>query len=136
MVAADAAGALIRLDAPHAAPRGPAVIASAGRPVDVALQGDRAWVADARRGHRAAVALATGRRRPAGRASAARRWRSPPTRGGVYVLCRGDRTLVELDRRRRRPRAPAPGHAPTALALDPRHVWIAAGDHEVIRVDR
>ena len=56
---------------------------------------------------------------------------------GLYVLCRGDRTLVRMD--------PAGGavrsrvrlaDAPTALALDPRHVWIAAGDHEVIRVDR
>jgi hypothetical protein len=27
-------------------------------------------------------------------------------------------------------------HAPTALALDSRHVWIAAGTNEVIRVDR
>jgi hypothetical protein len=27
-------------------------------------------------------------------------------------------------------------HAPAALALDPRHVWIAAGQNEVIRVDR
>ena len=31
---------------------------------------------------------------------------------------------------------PAGPVGPTALALDSRYVWIAAGDHEVIRVDR
>jgi DNA-binding beta-propeller fold protein YncE len=55
----------------------------------------------------------------------------------VYVLCRGDRTLVRID--------PVSGKvrerlkledAPAALALDPRHVWIAAGQNEVIRVER
>ena len=56
--------------------------------------------------------------------------------GGVFVVCRGDRTLVSLDadgsvRSRRQLAQP-----PTALALDSRHVWIAAGNNEVIRVDR
>jgi streptogramin lyase len=56
---------------------------------------------------------------------------------GVYVICRGDRTLVQLDARTGAVRSRTPlAHSPTALALDPRHIWIAAGDHEVIRVDR
>ena len=58
-------------------------------------------------------------------------------RAGVYAVCRGDRTLVRVDAGsgevRERVRL---AHTPTALALDPRHVWIAAGEREVIRVDR
>ena len=107
-----------------------------GAPSDIALQGDRAWIADSRAGTVQAVALRSGVIGPAvvvGRSPVA----IAADRGGVFVLCRGDRTLVELDaadgavRERRHL-----DYAPTALALDPRHVWIAAGDHEVIRVDR
>jgi hypothetical protein len=55
---------------------------------------------------------------------------------GVYVLCRGDRTLVRLDTIGNVRSQVRLAHAPTALALDPRYVWIAAGTNEVIRVDR
>lgn len=135
VVAADAGGAIIRLDARTARLDGPAVPVG-GAPSDIALQGDRAWIADTRAGTVQAVALRSGITGPAlavGRSPVA----IAADRGGIFVLCRGDRTLVELDaaghavRSRRRL-----DHSPTALALDSRHVWIAAGDHEVIRVDR
>jgi streptogramin lyase len=55
----------------------------------------------------------------------------------VYVICRDDRSLVRVDPRsgRVRRRMPLPGE-PSAIALDPAHVWIAAGNGDVIRVDR
>jgi streptogramin lyase len=135
VVAADAAGAVIRLD-PRARREAGKPISVGGAPSDVALSGDRAWVADMQAGTVRVVALHAG---IPGRAVASG---CPPVaiaadRRGVYALCRGERTLVELDpaggvvRARRRL-----SHSPTALALDPRHVWIAAGEREVIRVDR
>jgi YVTN family beta-propeller protein len=55
----------------------------------------------------------------------------------VYVACRGDRTLVRVDARtgavRSRVRV---GGEPSALAVDPEYVWVAAGENEVMRVDR
>jgi hypothetical protein len=106
-----------------------------GAPVDVALVGDRAWVADAGAGTVRSVLLSSGVA-----AEAVSVCRSPVAiagdAAGVYVLCRGDRSLVRLDADgavRSRVRL---AHAPTALALDSRHVWIAAGSNEVIRVDR
>ncbi len=135
VVAADAAGSLIRMSARTRRADGPAVPLG-GAPVDVALTGDRAWVADAGAGTVRPVTLSSGRagapirvgRSPVAVAADAR---------GVYVVCRGDRTLVRLDPNSGAVRSKLPlDHVPTALALDPRHVWIAAGDHEVIRVDR
>ncbi len=128
------AGRSIRLSARTRRADGPPV-ALGGAPVDVALAGDRAWVADARAGTVRDVALGSGLVGPpvhVGRSPVA----IAADAAGVYVLCRGDRTLVRLDTTgsvRSRVRL---AHAPTALALDPRHVWIAAGTNEVIRVDR
>ena len=101
----------------------------------MALVDDVAWVADAQAGTVRPVALGTGRAGPpidVGRTPVA----IAADAGGVFVVCRGDRTLVSLDadgsvRSRRQLAQP-----PTALALDSRHVWIAAGNNEVIRVDR
>ena len=135
VVAADAAGAIIRLSARSRRPEGPAVPVG-GAPSDIALSGDRAWIADAGAGTVQAVVLSTGSTGPAipvGRSPVA----IAADARGVYVLCRGDRSLVELDAGTGAVRSRTPlSHSPTALALDPRHVWIAAGDHEVIRVDR
>ena len=132
VVAVDAgAGTLLRLR-PAGAP-----LRLGGTPVDVAIAGNSAWVADAAAGTVRRVDLA-GRVPP-----------GPPIHVGhapvaiaadtraVYVLCRDDRTLVRID--------PASGKVheqlalrgqPAALALTPAHVWIAAGADEVIRVDR
>ena len=136
VVAADAgAGALLRLWADTGRAAGPPVRLG-GTPVDVALAGDRAWVADAGAGTVQRVDLVTG---GVGRAVAV----GPSTvavaadQMGVYAVSRGDRTLVRLDAVTGEVRSRVPlDHAPTALALDARHVWIAAGEHEVIRVDR
>jgi DNA-binding beta-propeller fold protein YncE len=104
--------------------------------VDVALAGDRAWVADAAAGTVRLVDLTSGRPGravPVGVSPVA----VAADSAGVYVACRGDRMLVEIDGRTGEVRARVRlAHAPTALALDRRHVWIAAGDHHVIRVDR
>jgi DNA-binding beta-propeller fold protein YncE len=55
----------------------------------------------------------------------------------VYVACRGDRTLVRIDARTGTVRSRRPlGAEPSALAVDPGYVWIAAGENEVMRVDR
>ena len=98
--------------------------------------GDHAWVADAAAGTVQRVDLTSGR---AGRAVVV----GPTTvavaadRIDVYAVSRGDRTLVRLDAVAGEVKSRVPlAHAPTALALDARHVWIAAGEHEVIRVDR
>jgi DNA-binding beta-propeller fold protein YncE len=134
LVALDAAGTLVRIDPRTNRPQG-AAIDLGGEPVDVALTGDTAWVADARAGTVRAIDLNRGSgdapvdvgRSPAAIAADDR---------GVYVLCRGDRTLVHLDLDGRvRDRIALPS-SPTALALDARHVWIAAGTGDVIRVDR
>jgi streptogramin lyase len=134
VVVLDAVGALVRLDATTRREEGPPVQLG-GQPVDVALAGDTAWVADHRAGSVREVILTSGLaglpisvgRDPVAIAADGR---------DVYVVCRADRTLVRLSpegvvRSRRSLES-----APTALALDPRHVWIAAGTDEVIRVDR
>jgi DNA-binding beta-propeller fold protein YncE len=130
VVAADAsAAALLRVQ--PAQPRVPL----GGTPVDVALAGGEAWVADAASGAIERVDLATGRvqrfglgHSPVAIAADAR---------DVYVLCQDDRTLVRVDPRSGsvRERLTLPD-APAAIALDPAHVWIAAGNRDVIRVDR
>ena len=135
VVAADAAGAIIRLSTRSRRPEGPAVPVG-GAPSDIALDGDRAWIADAQAGTVQAVVISSGSAGPAipvGRTPVA----IAVDERGVYVLCRGDRTLVRLDASTGAVRSRTHlTHSPTALALDPRHIWIAAGDHEVIRVDR
>ncbi|MDA0161741.1 hypothetical protein OM076_15820 [Solirubrobacter ginsenosidimutans] len=134
LVALDAAGTLVRIDPDTKRPQG-AAIDLGGEPVDVALTGDVAWVADARAGTVRAVDLDSGSGDApvdVGRGPIA----IAADEQGVYVLTRGDRTLVHLGLDGRvRDRLTLPS-SPTALALDPRHVWIAAGTNDVIRVDR
>ena len=135
VVVADAAGTLIRLDARSRDPVGPPVLLG-GAPIDVALAGDRAWIVDAGSGTVRVVDVISGRR---GRSE--RVCRVPVAVAAdvaaLYVLCRGDRMLVRLDPRTGAVRSKvALPQAPTALALDSRHIWIAAEPNEVIRVDR
>ena len=94
-------------------PPTPAARSSASTPARAAPRGPPVTVGGAPSRHRAAGRPRVDRRRAgrhrAGRraplrASSARRswsaappWRSPRTARGVYVLCRGDRTLVRLD---------------------------------------
>ena len=56
----------------------------------------------------------------------------------VYVLTRGDRTLVRIDGESGEVDARDPAGAdPVALALDRTHVWVADGGEEtVLRFDR
>jgi streptogramin lyase len=106
-----------------------------GTPVDVALAGGDAWVANAASGALQRVDLATGR------VTSIRVGSSPIAVAAdardVYVVCRDARTLVRVDPRsgRVRSRIALPAE-PAAIALDPTHVWIAAGDRDVIRVAR
>lgn len=135
VIVADAAGALIRLDARSRSPVGPPVLLG-GAPIDVALAGDRAWIVDAGSGTVRSVDVISGRR-----GAAQRVCRIPVAIAAdvaaVYVVCRGDRMLVRLDPRSGAVRSKAAlPQAPTALALDSRHVWIAAEPSEVIHVDR
>jgi hypothetical protein len=134
VVVLEAGGTLVRLSARTRRADGPPIMLG-GTPVDVALAGDRAWVADARAGTVRVVALGSGLVGPPVHVGG-----SPVAiaadAAGVYVLCRGDRTLVRLDTTGSVRSQVRLAHAPTALALDPRHVWIAAGTNEVIRVDR
>jgi streptogramin lyase len=135
VVAADAAGTLIRFDARSRDPVGPPVLLG-GAPIDVALAGDRAWIVDGGSGTVRGVDVMSGRR---GRSE--RVCRVPiavaADVAALYVLCRGDRMLVRLDPRTGAVRFKvALPQAPTALALDSRHIWIAAEPDAVIRVDR
>jgi streptogramin lyase len=135
VVAADAAGTLLRFDARSRAPAGPPVLLG-GAPVDVALAGDRAWIVDGGAGTVRGVDVVSGRRHRPERVC-----RVPVAVvadvAALYVLCRGDRTLVRLDPRTGDVRSKvALPQTPTALALDMQHIWIAAGPNEVIRVDR
>jgi streptogramin lyase len=133
VVVLDAAGFLLRFDARTRRPEG-RPLEIGGAPADVALAGDTAWVADPAAGIVRAVALGTGTgsapigvcRGPSAIAADAH---------GVYVICR-DRSLVALDPSGKVRERTALAHVPTALALDARHVWIAAGSDEVLRVDR
>jgi DNA-binding beta-propeller fold protein YncE len=106
--------------------------------VAVAVTGTSAWVADARGGTVARVDLETGERRGASIAVGRRPVAVAADGDDVYVLCRGDRTLVHVDgasgevRSRR-----AAGEDPTAVGLDATYVWVAdSGDDAVLRFER
>jgi DNA-binding beta-propeller fold protein YncE len=124
VVAVDApAGSLTVIDAPTRAFSGQVRVG--GTPVDVALSGDAAWVADAERsrlvrvdlgGLRVTHTLAIGRR-PVALAAAG---------DDLYVLVAGDRELVKVTGGVVQWRRSLPA-APTALAVDERHVWVGAG---------
>ncbi len=135
VVAADAGGTLVRIDARARRLAGPPIVLG-GMPVAVALSGDSAWVADAAAGTVRRVDLAAGR--PAGAPVHVGAAPVAVVAAGreVFVLCRGDRTLVRIDAAsgRVQARVPVPGD-PTAIAVDARHAWVAAGGDEVIRVD-
>jgi hypothetical protein len=124
VVAADApAGSLTVIDARRRAYSGQARIG--GTPVDVALTGDAAWVADAERGRLVRVDLGSLRvthtlaigRRPVALTSAG---------DDLYVLVAGDRELVKVTGGVVQWRRSLPA-APTAIAVDDRHVWVGAG---------
>jgi DNA-binding beta-propeller fold protein YncE len=136
VVAADAGdGTLAVIDAQDRRVVGPPIRVG-GVPVAVALAGDVAWVADAQGGAVARVDLRRGARAGAPIPVGPRPVAIAADGDDVYVLCRGDRSLVYLrdgDVRWRR----AVGADPAALALDAHHVWVAgAGDDRVMRFDR
>jgi DNA-binding beta-propeller fold protein YncE len=136
VVAVDAGlGTLVTIDADERRVSG-APIMLGGTPVDVALAGANAWVVDSAAGTLQRVDLA-------------RRVTAAPVRvcaapvavaasgRDVYAACRADRELVRYDAVRSRVAHRARlAQPPTALAVDSQYVWIAAGAHEVIRVDR
>ena len=104
-----------------------------GAPVDVALAGDTAWVADAAGGRIVAVDLAAGTiertigvgRRPVAIAAAGE---------DVYVLTAGELVRVRDGRVRSRRSVDA---EPAALAVDAEHVWVASpSSDEVLRFER
>ena len=107
-----------------------------GAPVDVALDGNEAWVVDAAAGTLQRVDVVLGTAAPAAPvcpapvAVAADAGPCTSCAAATARWCASTRPpAASVTRVRLRP-------PPTALALGPRHVWIAAGDHEVIRVDR
>ncbi|MDA0168024.1 hypothetical protein OJ998_02915 [Solirubrobacter taibaiensis] len=136
VVAVDAGtGTLVRLSAARRRVVGPP-IPLGGAPVDVALDGNEAWVVDSGAGTLQRVDVKLGTAEPPAPVCAAP-VAVAANAGNVFVLCRGDRTLVRLDGFTGQVRERTPLQVPpTALFLDDRHVWIAAGEHEVIRVDR
>ena len=103
-----------------------------GTPVDVALVGDAAWVADAAGARLVRVDLGSLRvthtlaigRRPVALAAAGE---------DLYVLVAGDRELVKVSDGVVQWRRGLPA-APTALAVDARHVWVGAG--QLLRYER
>ena len=131
VVAADApAGAISVIDAPGRKFGGQVRVG--GTPVDVALVGDAAWVADAAGARLVRVDLGSLRvthtlaigRRPTALASAG---------DDLYVLLAGDREVVKVSDGVVQWRRALPG-APTALAVDARHVWVGAG--QLLRYER
>lgn len=102
-----------------------------GTPVDVALAGDTAWIADSTGGRIVELQVQSGSshsiavgRRPVALATAG---------ADVYVLTAGTRELVRVRDGRVRSRR-AIGSAPTALAVDDRFVWVSAG--RLLRFER
>jgi DNA-binding beta-propeller fold protein YncE len=108
-----------------------------GVPVAVAVTGDRAWVADARRDAIIRVDLRSGK--AVGSVKVGPRPVAVAADGDdVYVVCAGDRTIWHVDGATgdvnwRRPA----GREPAALALTADDVWVAdAGADTVIRLER
>jgi streptogramin lyase len=136
VAAAAGSGTIARFDARRRQPAGPPIRVG-GEPVAVAVTGDDAWVAgardgsqltrvDLRRGTVAGPTLPVCRRPTAVAADG----------DDVYILCRGDRRLAHVSDGQVSSRTRV-GDAPVALALDPRHVWVAdAANHAVMRLDR
>ena len=128
----DRGGTLTAFDARTRAAAG-SPVQLGGAPVDVALAGDTAWVADAAGGRIVAVDLAAGTiartvavgRRPVAIAAAG---------DDVYVSPRASLVRVRDGRVRSRR---AVGATPAALAVDAEHVWVAfPGADEVLRFER
>jgi DNA-binding beta-propeller fold protein YncE len=97
-----------------------------GAPVDAALAGDTVWVADARGARLLRVDLRT-RAVAAGGVAVGRRPIAVATADDdVYALSAGDHSLVRVDGRTGEVRSRATvGPAPSALAVDAGHVWVA-----------
>ena len=96
-----------------------------GTPIDVALMGDAAWVADSAGARLVRVDL--GSRRVTHTLAIGRRPVALESAGDdLYALVAGERTLVKVTRGVVQWRRPLPG-PPTALAVDARHVWVGAG---------
>jgi YVTN family beta-propeller protein len=129
-------GTLARIDAGARRLAGPPVRVG-GTPVDVAVDGDTAWVLDASTDSVVSVDLRRGtlvKRIAVGRQPVA----VAADGDDVYVVSAGDRELVHLSATsghvQSRTRI---GQAPAALALDPAHVWVTdIGDDTVTRYDR
>ncbi len=128
----DRSGILTTFDARARAATG-SPVQIGGAPVDVALAGDTAWVADAAGGRIVAVDLAAGAiertvdvgRRPVAIAAAGE---------DVYVVTAGELVRVRDGRVQSRRSV---GGAPAALAVDAEHVWVASpSSDEVLRFDR
>jgi DNA-binding beta-propeller fold protein YncE len=130
VVADGQAGTLTVIDAPTRRITG-APVKIGGAPVDVALAGDVAWVADSSGGRVISVNLRSGAvgdpiavgRRPVALAVAG---------ADVYVV--GNRSLLRIRDGKVRSRRDLKAD-PTALAVDNRFVWVTAGD-AVLRYDR
>jgi YVTN family beta-propeller protein len=136
VVANSGDGTLARIDARRRRLAGPA-LPTGGTPVDVALQGDAAWVLDAAGGNVSRIDLRTGSRGPLIDVGA-RPVAVAADGDDVYVVSAGERALVHVDGAAARVEYRTPlGEAPSALALDPTHVWVTdIGDDTVTRYDR
>ena len=136
VVAADAGGTLVVFDARTRRRHGPP-IKLGGLPVAVALAADTAWVADAAPGtvgtRLPGRPPELGQRMHVGARPVAVALAGPD----VFVLCRGARSLVRVEAATGRVRERVPVLPdPTAMAVDARAVWVAAGANEVMRIAR
>jgi DNA-binding beta-propeller fold protein YncE len=106
-----------------------------GAPVDVALAGDTAWVADAAGGRIVSVDLRA--RRVTGAVAVGRRPVALAVAGeDVYVVSAGDRTLLRVRDGEVRSRRELDGE-PGAIAVDDRYVWVTVpSDDELLRFER
>jgi YVTN family beta-propeller protein len=134
VVANSGDGTIARIDARRRRLAG-ASLRVGGTPVDVAVQGDIAWVLDAAGRNVSRIDLRTGSRGPLVDVGA-----QPVAVAAdgddVYVVSAGERALLRIDATGVKSRTPL-GEAPSALALDPAHVWVTdMGDDTVTRYDR
>lgn len=134
VVANSGDGTIARIDARSRRLAG-APVRVGGTPVDVALEGDMAWVLDAAGRNVSRIDLRTGSRGPLVDVGA-----QPVALAAdgddVYVISAGERALLHLHATRVESRTPL-GEVPSALALDPEHVWVTdMGDDTVTRYDR
>ena len=136
VVANSGDGTIARIDAARRRIAG-APLRVGGTPVDIALDGNHAWVLDAAAGNVSRIDLRTGSRGP--RIGVGSRPVAVAADGDdVYVVSAGERDLLHIDavtgRVESRTRL---GDVPAALALDPTYVWVTdIGGDTVTRYDR